>query len=105
MPPKQTTRPVPTFAADALKRAFRSLDPIESLQGVKDLRDLLDQLEPQLVNEMRTTGWSWEAIAEATHLASKQRAHQKFAEPTWATTAAARAPSKQETKRSDGREN
>lgn len=76
----KSNRPIPTFAAEAMSRAFRSLDNSEQLAGIYDLREILDQLEAHNVSEMRQAGWSWDAIAEATHCNSRQRAHQKFSE-------------------------
>lgn len=71
-------RPTPTFATAALTKAFRGLDPETELEGINELRDLIDQLEHQVVNEMVLAGYSWSAIAELTRMNSKQAAHWKF---------------------------
>jgi predicted DNA-binding protein YlxM (UPF0122 family) len=46
---------------------------------VAALRKLLDRLEALQVDNARTLGWSWQAIADELHV-SKQAVHKKHRE-------------------------
>jgi hypothetical protein len=70
--------------ADGLKRT-QSLaerlcnpDPAVGLPAVYSLRDLADKLEALQVDNARTLGWSWSAIAERLGV-TRQSAHDKHA--------------------------
>jgi hypothetical protein len=54
-------------------------DPTVGLRGVAALRKLLDRLEALQVDNARTLGWSWQAIADELHV-SKQAVHKKHRE-------------------------
>ena len=53
-------------------------DPAVGLRAVAALRKLLDRLEALQVDNARTLGWSWQAIADELHV-SKQAVHKKHA--------------------------
>ena len=54
-------------------------NPAVGLRAVAALRKLLDRLEALQVDNARTLGWSWQAIAEELHV-SKQAVHKKLRE-------------------------
>jgi 16S rRNA G527 N7-methylase RsmG len=54
-------------------------DPAVGLRAVAALRKLLDRLEALQVDNARALGWSWQAIADASHV-SKQAVHKKHRE-------------------------
>jgi 16S rRNA G527 N7-methylase RsmG len=54
-------------------------DPAVGLRAVAALRKLLDRLEALQVDNARSLGWSWQAIADAMHV-SKQAVHKKHRE-------------------------
>jgi hypothetical protein len=54
-------------------------DPSVGLRAVAALRKLLDRLEALQVDNARTLGWSWQAIADELHV-SKQAVHKKHRE-------------------------
>jgi 16S rRNA G527 N7-methylase RsmG len=60
-----------TDAADA--------DPAVGLRAVAALRKLLDRLEALQVDNARSLGWSWQAIADELHV-SRQAVHKKHRE-------------------------
>lgn len=61
-----------------LAAATRSNDPAIGLASVAALRGLVDVLEALQVDNARTMGWTWPAIAEQLGV-SKQAVHQKHA--------------------------
>ncbi len=54
-------------------------DPAVGLRAVAALRKLLDRLEALQVDNARSRGWSWQAIADELRV-SKQAVHKKHAE-------------------------
>jgi hypothetical protein len=54
-------------------------DPAVGLHAVAALRKLLERLEALQVDNARSLGWSWQAIADALHV-SKQAVHKKHRE-------------------------
>jgi 16S rRNA G527 N7-methylase RsmG len=54
-------------------------NPAVGLRAVAALRKLLDRLEALQVDNARTLGWSWQAIADELHV-SKQAVHKKHRE-------------------------
>jgi hypothetical protein len=53
-----------------------SRDPAVGLAAVASLRDLVEELEELHVDNARSLGWSWQAIAEALGI-TRQSAHKK----------------------------
>jgi hypothetical protein len=53
-------------------------DPAVGLRAVLALRRLLEELERLHVDNARSRGWSWQAIAEALQV-SRQSVHEKHA--------------------------
>jgi hypothetical protein len=58
--------------------ATYSDDPAVGLAAVAALRTMVDVLEQLQVDNARTKGWSWQAIAERLGV-SKQAVHKKYA--------------------------
>jgi hypothetical protein len=54
-------------------------DPAVGLHAVAALRKLLERLEALQVDNARSLGWSWQAIADALRV-SKQAVHKKHRE-------------------------
>ena len=54
-------------------------NPAVGLRAVAALRKLLDRLEALQVDNARTLGWSWQAIADELQV-SKQAVHKKHRE-------------------------
>jgi hypothetical protein len=64
-----------------LAEAVDSRDPAVGLAAVAALRTLVDELETLHVENARTCGWSWQAIADVLGV-TRQSAHKKHhAEP------------------------
>ncbi len=64
--------------ATKLAASAANKDPSVGLRAVASLRRLLEGLERLQVENARSQGWSWEAIAE--HLGvTKQAVHKKYA--------------------------
>ncbi|MBH0118590.1 HTH domain-containing protein [Rhodococcus sp. NPDC003382] len=63
--------------ATALAASAASPDPAEGLRAVRALRRLLERLEEIQVENARTQGWSWQAIADELEV-SRQAVHQKY---------------------------
>jgi hypothetical protein len=61
-----------------LAGALASQDPSTGLEAVWALRRLIDRAERIQVDNARTQGWSWQAIADALHV-SRQAVHEKHA--------------------------
>lgn len=61
-----------------LAAATSSRDPEIGLAAVAALRALVDVLEALQVENARSRGWTWKAIAERLAV-SKQAVHQKYA--------------------------
>lgn len=59
-----------------LNAAVDSRDPTLGLAAVAALRQLVEELEELHVDNARSLGWSWQAIAEALGV-SRQSAHKK----------------------------
>lgn len=59
-----------------LSAAVDSRDPAVGLAAVASLRDLVEELEELHVDNARSLGWSWQAIAEALGI-SRQSVHKK----------------------------
>ena len=59
-----------------LSDAVDSRDPAVGLTAVAALRDLLEELEELHVDNARSLGWSWQAIAEALGI-TRQSVHKK----------------------------
>ena len=59
-----------------LARQASSADPKVGLRGVAALRRLLEQLESLHIRNARTSGWSWQEIADELGV-SKQAVHKK----------------------------
>ena len=53
-----------------------SRDPALGLAAVAALRDLVEELEEVHVDNARSLGWSWQAIAEALGI-TRQSVHKK----------------------------
>jgi hypothetical protein len=62
----------------ALAAEVTDKDPAVGLRAVLELRRLLEELERLHVDNARTDGWSWQAIAEALQV-SRQSVHEKHA--------------------------
>jgi 16S rRNA G527 N7-methylase RsmG len=56
-----------------------SADPAIGLRAVAALRKLLERLEALQVDNARSLGWSWQAIADELDV-SKQAVHKKHRE-------------------------
>jgi hypothetical protein len=54
-------------------------DPAVGLEAVAALRKLLERLEALQVDNARSMGWSWQAIADELHV-SRQAVHKKHRE-------------------------
>ena len=59
-----------------LSDAVDSCDPSVGLTAVAALRDLVEELEELHVENARSLGWSWQAIAEALGI-TRQSVHKK----------------------------
>ena len=59
-----------------LNAAVASRDPAVGLVAVAALRQLVEELEELHVNNARSLGWSWQAIAEALGI-TRQSVHKK----------------------------
>ncbi len=59
-----------------LSAAVDSRDPAIGLAAVASLRDLVEELEELHVDNARSLGWSWQAIAEALGV-TRQSVHKK----------------------------
>ncbi len=59
-----------------LSDAVDSRDPAIGLGAVAALRDLVEELEELHVDNARSLGWSWQAIAEALGI-TRQSVHKK----------------------------
>lgn len=59
-----------------LSEAVDSRDPGVGLAAVAALRDLVEELEELHVDNARSLGWSWQAIADALGV-TRQSAHKK----------------------------
>jgi hypothetical protein len=59
-----------------LSDAVDSRDPALGLAAVAALRDLVEELEELHVDNARSLGWSWQAIAEALGI-TRQSVHKK----------------------------
>ena len=59
-----------------LSDAVDSRDPSRGLAAVAALRDLVEELEELHVDNARSLGWSWQAIAEALGI-TRQSVHKK----------------------------
>lgn len=59
-----------------LAKAVDSHDPVVGLAAVAALRHLVDELETLHVDNARSRGWSWQAIAEVLGV-SRQSVHKK----------------------------
>lgn len=64
--------------AAALAADVTDKDPAVGLRAVLELRRLLEELERLHVDNARSEGWSWQAIAEALQV-SRQSVHEKHA--------------------------
>jgi hypothetical protein len=64
--------------ATDLARDVDSKDPATGLRAVVALRRLLEQLERLQVENARSRGWSWQAIAQVLGV-SRQAVHKKYA--------------------------
>jgi DNA-directed RNA polymerase specialized sigma24 family protein len=61
-----------------LANAAGSRDPAVGLRAVASLRQLVEELQELQVTNARTSGWSWQEIADALGV-SKQAVHKKYA--------------------------
>ena len=59
-----------------LSDAVDSRDPAVGLAAVAALRDLVEELEELHVDNARSLGWSWQAIAEGLGV-TRQSVHKK----------------------------
>ena len=59
-----------------LSDAVDSRNPALGLTAVAALRDLVEELEELHVDNARSLGWSWQAIAEALGI-TRQSVHKK----------------------------
>ena len=59
-----------------LNEAVDSRDPALGLAAVAALRQLVEELEELHVDNARSLGWSWQAIAEALGI-TRQSVHKK----------------------------
>jgi hypothetical protein len=59
-----------------LAEAVDSRDPAVGLSAVAALRTLVEELETLHVENARSCGWSWQAIADALGI-TRQAAHKK----------------------------
>jgi hypothetical protein len=59
-----------------LNDAMHSRDPSVGLAAVSALRQLVEELEELHVDNARSLGWSWQAIAEALGV-TRQSVHKK----------------------------
>lgn len=59
-----------------LSDAVDSRDPALGLAAVAALRDLVEELEELHVDNARSLGWSWQAIAEVLGI-TRQSVHKK----------------------------
>lgn len=59
-----------------LSDAVDSRDPALGLAAIAALRDLVEELEELHVDNARSLGWSWQAIAEALGI-TRQSVHKK----------------------------
>jgi hypothetical protein len=59
-----------------LSDAVDSRDPAVGLAAVAALRDLVEELEELHVDNARSLGWSWQAIAEGLGI-TRQSVHKK----------------------------
>lgn len=59
-----------------LSDAVDSRDPALGLAAVAALRDLVEELEELHVDNARSLGWSWQAIAEELGI-TRQSVHKK----------------------------
>jgi hypothetical protein len=60
----------------SLSDAVDSGDPAVGLAAVAALRDLVEELEELHVDNARSLGWSWQAIAEVLGI-TRQSVHMK----------------------------
>lgn len=61
-----------------LEDALSSTDPIESLEAIAALRERIDEAEHQAVFNLRHSGASWQEIADATGMKSRQAAQFRY---------------------------
>lgn len=73
-----TTKPRPGTPAHDLSTALGSTDPVEALAAIERLRFRLDAAEQESVFAMRHRGDSWQAIADATGMNSRQAAQHRY---------------------------
>lgn len=67
--------------ADWLQRGLDSVaepDPTEQLSCIRRLLERLDEQENQIVFNMRLSGSSWQQIADATGMKSRQAAQFRY---------------------------
>lgn len=62
-----------------LASAAANAGPAVGLRAVAALRKVLERLEALQVDNARSLGWSWQAIADELHV-SKQAVHRKHRE-------------------------
>jgi hypothetical protein len=60
-----------------LNHAVDSRDPAVGLAAAASLRQLVEELEELHVDNARSLGWSWQAIAEALGI-TRQSVHKKY---------------------------
>jgi hypothetical protein len=67
-----------TASAARGSRAVPADELLNALHHLRRLRETVDQLEPELIAAARTAGVSWQALAPAMGVASRQAAERRF---------------------------
>jgi hypothetical protein len=65
---------------EQLTKAVDSRDPAVGLAAVASLRTLVDELEALHVENARSAGWSWQAIADVLGV-TRQSVHKMYRSP------------------------
>lgn len=64
--------------ADLLRTALGAIEPSEALAAIEQLRHRIEEAEHEAVFTMRHRGESWQAIADATGMKSRQAAQHRY---------------------------
>ena len=64
--------------ADLLRTALGAIEPSDALAAIEQLRHRIEEAEHEAVFTMRHRGESWQAIADATGMKSRQAAQHRY---------------------------
>jgi hypothetical protein len=85
MPALRTTHTLAPLARACLRRTYAydrtaqpEPNPHEQLTAIRELRDLLDEMERRIVYDLRETGHSWQYVADALGVKHRQQVQAKF---------------------------